>query len=138
MKLAACLAVLLALPFGGASRAAGAPSAREVVRGWFQAIAHQDFDGALALTRGPAQASTAAVVGALTACAARHHAALEVKVNHLELAAPPAAGRTVTAIFDIDVIGKKWFFRAAKKLQGVARFRVAGDARIVAIDGSIE
>jgi hypothetical protein len=49
-------------------------------------------------------------------------------------------GSAVNVTFDIDIVGKKWFFRrVARTLAGTARFLFAGRApRIVAIDGHLD
>lgn len=139
MKLAWLFALSLLVLLSTRARAS---SPQTVVRGWFSALERQDFPGALKLTRGAAQARTAKMLGALARGAAEHHASVEVKVQKLEIATPPAAlGGTVPVIasFDIEVVGRRWLFhKLARKLTGVARFRVAADQRIVAIDGNLE
>ena len=131
------LAVLtLALPF-----AAHAQDSQDVVRGYFAALERKDFNGALALTSGSAQTSTQHMVGTLEKQAAEHHADVELKVQKLEVGQPSkSACQRMQVVFDIDVIGKKWFFKkVARKLSGTAQFQLAaaGD-RIVAIDGILE
>ena len=116
--------------------------ATDAVRGYFSALARQDFGGALSLTDGAAQSRTSHMVSRLQNEAAAHHARVEVKVTKLDVRAPgapePGLGVPVPVVFHIDVVGHKWLFhRVARTLDGCARFWVNAD-RIVAIDGSID
>ena len=124
-----------------AARADGGATA--AVRGYFRALARQDFSGAIALTDGAAQKRTCTMVDKLKSEAAAHNARVEVKVTTLEVQAPgepDARGVPVPVAFHIDVVGHKWCFsKVARKLDGEARFYVdpARPDRIVAIEGSI-
>lgn len=136
-------ALLLAVLAPVAARAEAAPA--EAVRGYFEALDHQDFQRALALTRGAAQRRTSRMVSTLQREAAAHDARVEVKVKALAVRAPgevePGRGVPVPVEFEIDVIGHKWFFhKVARRLEGEARFWVDPERpdRIVAIDGRLE
>ncbi|HEY2743676.1 MAG TPA: hypothetical protein VGL86_03600 [Polyangia bacterium] len=134
-------AVTVATPLAGA-RAESSPAA--AVRGFFSALARQDFSGALALTDGSAQTCTSHMVNRLKSEAAAHNARVEVKVTNLDVRSPgvpEARGVPVAVAFHIDVVGKKWCFsKVARKLDGEARFWVdpSHPDRIVAIDGNLE
>ncbi len=114
------------------------------VRGYFAALDRQDFARALALTDGPAQASTSHMVSTLRREAEARHARVEVKVTRLRVHPPgaplPGVGVPVPVQFHIDVVGHKWCFqRVARTLDGQARFYVDPDGgRIVAIEGSLD
>lgn len=133
-------AATVAFPLAGAHAEAGATAA---VRGYFSALARQDFSGAIALTDGAAQKRTCNMVDKLKSEAAAHNARVEVKVTTLEVQAPgepDARGVPVPVAFHIDVVGHKWSFsKVARKLDGEARFYVdpARPDRIVAIEGRI-
>src|SRR5579871_6368092 len=120
---------------------ARAEAPAETVRGYFAALEHHDFTRALALTSGEAMKRTARMLGALHREAAQHHAEVELKVQQLQIAERASGGTAqVDVTFDIDVIGKRWFFRkVARKLTGTAHFYVATAAvpRIVAIEGQL-
>ncbi len=113
------------------------------VRGYFRALARQDFSGAIALTAGSAQSRTCDMVGKLKSEAAAHNARVEVKVTNLDVRPPEqpdARGVPVPVAFHIDVVGHKWCFsKVARQLEGEARFYVdpARPDRIVAIEGRI-
>jgi hypothetical protein len=109
----------------------------QLVQRWFAALESKDFPKAIALTAGAAQERTEHMVGRLVSEAAAHHADVEVKVKHLDV---HDEGGAVNATFDIDIVGKKWFFRrVARTIAGKARFLFAGAAqRIVAIDGHLD
>lgn len=135
---------LLALGALGAIAAASPAHAgpTEAVRSYFDALARQDFGGAISLTDGAAQSRTSHMVSQLQDEAAAHHARVEVKVQKLEVRAPgvpePGRGVPVPVAFHIDVVGHKWLFhRVARTLAGQARFWVDSN-RIVAIDGNLE
>lgn len=130
-----------------ASDSADQADAASTVRGFFDALAKNDFKRALSLTMGAAEARTARMVGDLRQQARDHHADVELKVRSLHVEPPRPepleAGLPVPVDveFDIDVVGKKWVFRkVARKLAGRAQFYVggAGAPRIVAIEGSID
>ena len=133
-------AATVVAPLAGA-RAEGGPTA--AVRGYFRALARQDFSGAIALTDGAAQKRTCNMVDKLKSEAAAHNARVEVKVTTLDVQAPGAPderGVPVPVAFHIDVVGHKWCFsKVARKLDGQARFYVdpARPDRIVAIEGRI-
>ncbi|HEX9101710.1 MAG TPA: hypothetical protein VF997_05880 [Polyangia bacterium] len=122
-------------------RAEAGPAA--AVRGYFRALARQDFLGAIALTDGAAQKRTCNMVDKLKSEAAAHNARVEVKVTTLDVRAPgepDARGVPVPVAFHIDVVGHKWCFsKVARQLQGEARFYVdpARPDRIVAIEGNL-
>ena len=130
----------VAAPFS-AAHAESSPVA--AVRGYFRALSHQDFRGAIALTKGAAQTRTCNMVERLQSEAAAHNARVEVKVTTLDVrepGAPDARGVPVPVAFHIDVVGHKWCFsKVARKLDGQARFYVDPDRpdRIVAIEGRI-
>jgi hypothetical protein len=143
MKLAVWCLVTLAAALFAHARAEEPPAS--TVRGYFAALEHKDFRGALSMTSGPALDRTRGLIGTLASEAARHHAEVELKVQKLTLAAraPDDGGVTVDVHFDIDVIGKKWFFRrVARKLSGDAQFVVdahpSRPPHIVDILGKIE
>ncbi|MCU1277967.1 MAG: hypothetical protein JWM53_1513 [bacterium] len=125
------------------ARAHAESSPGAAVRGYFQALARQDFGGALALTAGAALARTSHMVDTLKSEAAAHHARVEVKVTNLDVrapGAPDARGVPVPVAFHIDVVGHKWCFsKVARKLDGEARFYVdpSRPDRIVAIEGKL-
>jgi hypothetical protein len=133
-------AATVAAPLAGAHAEPGPTAA---VRGYFSALARQDFSGAIALTDGAAQKRTCNMVDKLKSEAAAHNARVEVKVTTLEVQAPgepDARGVPVPVAFHIDVVGHKWCFsKVARKLDGQARFYVdpARPDRIVAIEGRI-
>jgi hypothetical protein len=108
-----------------------------LVQRWFAALERKDFRRAIAMTEGAAQTRTEHITRRLLSEAAAHHADVEVKVKRLEVGDD---GDAVHVTFDIDIIGKKWFFRrVARNLSGTARFTVAKiDPRITAIDGRLE
>jgi hypothetical protein len=115
------------------------------VRSYFQALDHQDFARALALTDGAAQARTEHMVGELKQKAAAYGARIEVRVRRLAVAAPgelqPGRGVPVPVQFKIDVIGHKWLFhKVARSLDGTAQFFVDPGrlGRIVAIEGDLD
>jgi hypothetical protein len=112
------------------------------VRGYFAALGRNDFQGALSLTLGAAQERTARMVGTLRQQAAAHRARVELRVKSVEVSpstAREAGGAVpVDVKFDIDIVGRKWWFsRVARKLAGHAQFYV-DDQRIVAIEGKLE
>ncbi|HZS36626.1 MAG TPA: hypothetical protein VFF06_07370 [Polyangia bacterium] len=108
----------------------------QVVQRWFAALEQKNFPQAMALTQGSALQRTEHMVGRLVAEAEAHHADVEVKVKHLEVR---DEGGDVLVTFDIDIVGKKWFFRrVARTLAGTARFTLADGQRIDAIDGRLE
>src|SRR5690349_1103061 len=100
----------LAVPAVAAEAHAGPIDA---VRGYFQALDHQDFGKAIALTDGSAQARTSRMVQKLKSEAAAHNAKVEVRVTQLDVrapASPDARGVPVPVAFHIDIVGKKWCF----------------------------
>jgi hypothetical protein len=108
----------------------------QVVQRWFAALEQKNFPQAIALTEGAALERTEHMVGRLVAEAREHHADVEVKVKHLDVRDD---GAGVLVRFDIDIVGKKWFFRrVARTLAGTARFTLADGRRIAAIDGRLE
>jgi len=116
------------------------------VRGYFAALGANDFQRALSLTQGDAQARTERMVGTLHRQAAAAHARVELKVRKVEVsrsAAQTAEGTPVPVEvrFVIEVIGKKWIFsRVARKLAGRAQFLVASaspEPRIISIEGKL-
>ena len=113
------------------------------VRGYFEALARQDFSAALALTDGAAQTRTSHMVDTLKSQAAANPARVEVKVTGLavrEPGTPDARGVPVPVAFHIDVVGHKWCFsKVARRLDGKARFYVdpSRPDRIVAIEGQL-
>jgi hypothetical protein len=115
------------------------PDAVLTVRGYFDALGHNDFQRALSFTAGAAQERTANMVGTLKQQAAAANANVELKVKRVDVSLPVADNGPVDVAFDIDVIGKKWIFKkVAKKIAGHAQFYVATDApRIVAIEGRL-
>jgi hypothetical protein len=129
------LVVLLFLPLAHAQ-----PSAEQTVRGYFDALGKNDFNRALALTAGEAQARTARMVGTLQQQAAANDAKVILKVKRVEVAPPQEPDGPVEVSFDIDVVGKKWIFsKVARKLNGRAHFYVDSDEpKIVAIEGRID
>jgi hypothetical protein len=140
MRIAALLLVVAA-PL--AVHAEASPT--QAVRGYFEALNHQDFRRALSMTHGAAQRRTSHMVTTLQRDAAAHDARVEVKVKELAVRAPgsaqPGRGVPVPVEFHIDVIGHKWLFhRVARRLEGEARFWVdpAQPDRILAIDGRLE
>ncbi len=144
MKLAALLiASSLILP--ALARATSAsispPSASSTVRGFFDALERKDFPAALAFTDGEAAMRIADLLDRIDAEAERAHAQIELKVRRLRIAerAPDDGMVPVEVTYEIDVIGKKWFFRKlARKLVGTAEFLVDGRApRITAIVGRL-
>lgn len=118
-----------------------ASAASTTVRGFFDALEHKDFPRALALTDGEAAMRIADLLGRIEGEAERAHAQIELKVRRLRIAerAPDDGVVPVEVSYEIDVIGKKWFFRKlARKLVGTAEFRVDGSApRITAIVGRL-
>jgi len=137
------LAATIATPLSGAHADAAEASATAAVRGYFSALARQDFSRAIALTDGAAQQCTSRMVSKLKSEAAAHNARVEVKVTKVDVSrpgAPEARGAPVPVAFHIDVVGKKWCFsKVARQLDGVARFWVdpSRPDRIVAIDGRL-
>jgi hypothetical protein len=144
MRLLALLFVVASVPFATSVRAESASGPCEAVRGYFAALDRQDFNQAIALTDGSAQARTSKMVHQLKTEAAAHNAKVEVKVKSLDVRSPGSAearGVPVPVNFSIDVVGKKWCFsKVARKLAGEARFYVdpAHPDRIVAIEGQLE
>lgn len=141
MRILALVLAVVATPL----LARGEASPSQAVRGYFDALDHQDFQRALALTDGDAQASTSHMVSTLKREAAEHAARVEVKVKQLAVAPPglpqPGRGVPVPVQFHIDVVGHKWMFhKVARTLEGSARFWVdpAHADRIVAIEGRLE
>jgi hypothetical protein len=134
--------LLLVLSLARASSEPNRPDAAATVRGYFDALSHNDFQRALSLTAGPALERTQKMVGTLRQQAAAAHARVELNVKRVEVS-PPQAVRTppipVEVSFDIDVVGKKWWFKkVARTLAGRAQFYVDGVApRIVAIEGRL-
>jgi hypothetical protein len=134
-------AAALVVPATAARAELSGPAA--CVRGYFRALDHQDFGGALALTDGAAQARTSRMVDTLKSEAAAHHAKVEVKVTKVDVqspGAPDARGLPVPVAFHIDVVGHKWCFsKVARTLDGEARFYFdpARPDRIVAIEGRL-
>jgi hypothetical protein len=138
------VALLVALSCAVA-RADSASDPTATVRGYFEALAKNDYQRALALTQGAAQRRTATMVGALEKAAKAADAHVELKVRRVLVGPPPTRIEQglpvpVDVTFDIDVVGKKWHFsKVARKLAGKAQFLVAGSAaRILAIDGALE
>jgi hypothetical protein len=141
------LVALVALPLlllSPPTRASTDPDPTSPVRGYFAALDRQDFNRAIALTDGNAQARTSQMVSTLRHEAAQHHARVEVKVTRLAVREPGAAlpgrGVPVPVQFHIDVIGHKWFFnKVARVLEGDAQFYVdpARPDRIVDIQGNL-
>jgi hypothetical protein len=130
--------LLLALLSLGISTSAfaGVDGPSATVRGFFSALERKDYNRALDLTSGEAQARTAKILGALEHEAAQHHAQIELKVKRLEMAVEDVS--TVKVHFDIDVIGKKWLFRKlARTLSGSAQFHIGNQSRISAIEGDL-
>jgi hypothetical protein len=117
------------------------PSPSETVRGFFDALEQKDFPRALAFTDGDAAMRIADLLGHIDAEAARHHAQIELKVRSLRLREGVLDDGVVPVQvrYEIDVIGRKWFFRKlARKLVGTAEFLVDGSApRITAIVGRL-
>jgi hypothetical protein len=116
----------------------------ETVRRYFEALGHQDFDGAIALTDGCARTRTSSMIDRLRKEAAVQRVTVEVRIRHLDVRAPgllEPRGVPVPVAFDIEIVGKKWCFsRIALRLNGEARFYIdpaRPDDRIVAIDGSL-
>jgi hypothetical protein len=116
----------------------------EIVRRYFQALDHQDFDKAIALTDGCARTRTSSMIDRLRKEAAVHKVTVEIRIKHLDVRAPgllEPRGVPVPVAFDIEIVSKKWCFsRIALRLSGQARFYVdpaRPDDRIVAIDGSL-
>ncbi len=143
MKLAVWCLMSFAAALIAHARAEEPPAS--TVRGYFAALEHKDFRGALSLTSGQALDRTRGLLGTLASEAARHHADVELKVRQLTLAerTPDDGGVTVDVHFDIDVIGKRWIFRrVARKLSGDAQFVVdvppSSPPHIVDILGKIE
>ena len=147
ISIAALCVALFSYP-GHADSGADSPcDLAEPVRGYFQALARNDFPRAISLTVGAAQERTEHMVGTLRRQAAAAHAHVELKVRSVEVS-PPSRDQVadgepvpVDVQFDIDVVGRKWFFsRVARKLSGRAQFYVASaaPARIVAIEGNLE
>jgi hypothetical protein len=140
MRFVAPLLVILTAPLAIAHAEANPAAA---VRGYFEALGHQDFGRALALTDGAAQARTSRMVDTLKSEAAAHNARVDVKVTRLDVqapGAPDARGLPVPVAFHIDVVGHKWCFsKVARQLDGEARFYFdpARPERIVAIEGKI-
>jgi hypothetical protein len=60
----------------------------EGVRRYFQALDHQDFEQAIALTDGGAKARTSSMIDRLKKAAAAHRVTVEVRVKHLEVRTP--------------------------------------------------
>jgi hypothetical protein len=117
----------------------------EAVRRYFQALDHQDFDKAIALTDGGAKARTSSMIDRLKKEAAAHKVTVEIRVKHLDVRAPglrEPRGVPVPVAFDIEIVSKKWCFsRIALRLNGEACFYIdpaRPDDRIVAIDGSLD
>jgi hypothetical protein len=133
------------LPSSGArstvAGVAAGPSPSETVRGFFDALEQKDFPRALAFTDGEAAMRIADLLGHIDAEAARHHAQIELKVRSLRLREGVLDDGVVPVQvrYEIDVIGRKWFFRKlARKLVGTAEFLVDGSApRITAIVGRL-
>ena len=119
------------------------PCPTEAVRGYFAALARQDFSGAIALTDGSAQTRTSQMVSTVKNEAGAHNARVEVKVKKVDVRAPGTPdkrGVPIPVAFRIDVVGHKWCFsKVARKLDGEARFYVDPQRpdRIVAIEGRI-
>ena len=136
-------AATVAAPLAGAHAETAQTAPTAAVRGYFRALARQDFSGAIALTDGAAQTRTSHMVDKLKSEAAAHNARVEVKVTTLEVRAPgqpDERGVPVPVAFHIDVVGHKWCFsKVARKLDGEARFYVdpARPDRIVAIEGRL-
>jgi hypothetical protein len=130
--------LLLLLSLAPAHSQSG-PEACDTVRGYFDALGHNDFQRALSFTAGAAQERTANMVGTLHQQAAAANAKVELKVTRVEVSPPAVDNGPVDVSFHIDVIGKKWIFKkVARTLSGRAQFYLAADApRIVAIEGRL-
>jgi hypothetical protein len=105
----------------------------DTVRSFFGALGRHDFRGALGLTAGSASVVLGGVLNAAEEQAARAHAALEVEVRDLRLieGATDAAGRTPIEVrYDVDVFGKRSFFRSLVR-------HVAGSSQFIVADGRI-
>jgi hypothetical protein len=128
-------AVLLAISPAGAE----APSL--TVRSFFSALEQHQFARALALTDGDATEVVGGLLSEIDREAAAKHASVELKVRNLQLSERARASAGPVAVdvaYDIDVIGKRWWFRAARRLSGTASFYVDERApRIVAIVGQL-
>jgi hypothetical protein len=143
LALHAAVASLLLQPTLARAETRASTTPLAMVRGYFEAIGHNDFGRALSLTAGSAQASTLSMWQELRQQAKAHSARLELKVRELHMAQRPPAGSTVPVDvkFDIDVVGHKWMFsRVARKLAGTAQFIVEPQQqrRIVAIQGTLD
>jgi hypothetical protein len=114
----------------------------DTVRRYFQALDHQDFATAIALTDGGAKMRTSSMIDRLKKEAAAAGVTVAVRVKRLDVRAPglpEPRGVPVPVVFHIDIVGKKWCFsKVALRLDGEARFFIdpaRRDDRIVAIDG---
>jgi hypothetical protein len=148
MRFLASFAVVTTLALGVAARSQGAvarsPSIATVCH-YFEALNRNDFGSALSLTAGAAEARTQQMLGKLKHEADKADARVELHVRKLAVAerAPTHGAVPVDVVFDIDVVGKRWFFsRVARKLAGTARFLVepapTSAPRIVAINGALQ
>jgi hypothetical protein len=148
MRFLASFALVTTLALGVAARSQGAvarsPSIATVCH-YFEALNRNDFGRALSLTAGAAQTRTQQMLGKLKHEADAADAEVELHVRRLAVAERPAAqgGVPVDVVFDIDVVGKRWFFsRVARRLAGTARFLVepppSSAPRIVAINGALK
>ncbi|MGZ3429594.1 MAG: hypothetical protein ACXVCV_23245, partial [Polyangia bacterium] len=138
--LAALMVLACSLTIAAPARATAPTS---TVRSFFAALDRRDFGGALAFTEGTAASVIANMLDTISREAARRHVDVELKVRslHLTEGERDESGQIpVEVTYDIDVVGRKWFFhRVARRLSGTASFYVDGSApRIVAISGTLD